>query len=349
MRESQEGFGAVTFNYDLQLNLDTSFSGRDLLRATLRAGNFSQNDNSFGGAGPSTLSTLEAAFQEDLGTTAADGSDVIGIDRLYYQFPWGLHPHPGRSGRTGGHAGDLAERVPSDTVLDVLTLPGAQGAYNLTLGTGAGLWWQKNGFAISANYVAANGQDAAPAVGGIASAGAGGSGTVQAGYHGRNWAVAGIFSYVQNANDLIVYATNFVANSFSNPGDTTALGLSGYWQPSQAGWIPSISAGWGYNSTGYAADVATTNLVATSQSWSIGLEWQNVLRNGNASGMALGQATFATSLHDGATPQDGNWMWEWWYKMQITDAITITPALFLSQPPPGRTHPVAGASTSSVD
>lgn len=340
VRESQEGFGAVTFNYDLQLNLDTSFSGRDLLRATLRAGNFSQNDNSFGGAGPSTLSTLEAAFQEDLGTTAADGSDVIGIDRLYYQFPLGDFTLT-----LGGRVGQedmLAiwpSAYPSDTVLDVLTLPGAQGAYNLTLGTGAGLWWQKNGFAISANYVAANGQDAAPAVGGIASAGAGGSGTVQAGYHGRNWAVAGIFSYVQNANDLIVYATNFVANSFSNPGDTTALGLSGYWQPSQAGWIPSISAGWGYNSTGYAADVATTNLVATSQSWSIGLEWQNVLRNGNASGMALGQATFATSLHDGATPQDGNWMWEWWYKMQITDAITITPALFYLSRPLGQDTP----------
>ena len=52
----------VTFNYDLQLNLDTSFSGKDLLRTVLRAGNFDFNSNlnAFG----SGLSTLEIAFQE---------------------------------------------------------------------------------------------------------------------------------------------------------------------------------------------------------------------------------------------------------------------------------------------
>ena len=50
----------VSFNYDLQLNLDTSFSGKDLLRTVLRAGNFDSNNNAFG----SGLSTLEIAFQE---------------------------------------------------------------------------------------------------------------------------------------------------------------------------------------------------------------------------------------------------------------------------------------------
>ena len=45
----------VTFNYDLQLNLDTSFSGKDLLRTVLRAGNFDGDRNAFGGG----LSTLE--------------------------------------------------------------------------------------------------------------------------------------------------------------------------------------------------------------------------------------------------------------------------------------------------
>jgi hypothetical protein len=44
----------VTFNYDLQLNLDTSFSGKDLLRTVLRAGNFDGDRNAFGGG----LSTL---------------------------------------------------------------------------------------------------------------------------------------------------------------------------------------------------------------------------------------------------------------------------------------------------
>jgi len=31
-------------------------------------------------------------------------------------------------------------------------------------------------------------------------------------------------------------------------------------------------------------------------------------------------------------PNDGNYAWEWWYKFQVTDNISVTPALFyLSQ------------------
>ena len=38
--ENQQFFGATTFNLDLQLILETSFTGKDLLTTTLRAGNF---------------------------------------------------------------------------------------------------------------------------------------------------------------------------------------------------------------------------------------------------------------------------------------------------------------------
>jgi hypothetical protein len=33
--------GNTAFNYDLRINLDTSFTGKDLLRTRLRSGNFS--------------------------------------------------------------------------------------------------------------------------------------------------------------------------------------------------------------------------------------------------------------------------------------------------------------------
>ena len=45
--DNKQTFGATTFQYDLQLNLDTSFTGKDLLRATLRSGNFDGGSNSF--------------------------------------------------------------------------------------------------------------------------------------------------------------------------------------------------------------------------------------------------------------------------------------------------------------
>ncbi len=335
VNSSRALYGATTFTYDVQLTFDTSFSGKDLLRTNLRAGNFA--DSSFGGAGPSTLSQLEVAFQEDLG--AGDGGDVVAIDRLFYQFPLGDFTFS-----LGGRIGQedmLAvwpSVYPAETVLDVLTLGGAPAAYNKNLGPGAGVWWQKNGFAISANYVAANATIGNPSEGGIASAGSGGTGTVQLGYSNDRWGLAAIYSRIQNGNDLIVYATNFSLASFSNPGSTNAFGLSGYWQPAKAGWLPSISAGWGLNSSTYDSGVDDSGLVSTSQSWSVGLQWQDVFAPGNALGMAVGQPTFATSLEGGDTPNDGNVVWEWWYKFQLTDHISVTPALFyLSRPLGGDT------------
>ena len=336
---NQKQFGATTFNYDVQLTFDTSFTGKDLLRTNLRAGNFDFNNNSFGGGGPSSLSQLEVAFQENLGNNG-DGGDVLTIDRLFYQVPFGDFTFT--VGGVVGQEDMLAiwpSLYPADTVLDVLTLAGAPAAYNKNLGAGAGLWWQNNGLAISANYVAANGDVGNPEEGGIGTSGAGSTGTVQLGYAAEQWAVAAIYSRIQNANDLIVYGTNFALNGFSEPGNTSAFGLSGYWQPAQSGWIPAISAGWGINSTSYSDGVNTQGLVSTSQSWSVGLQWDDAFRAGNALGMAVGQPTFATSLEGGNTPNDGNLMWEWWYKLQVSDQISVTPALFYLSRPLGADTP----------
>ena len=173
---ARQEVGATTFTYDLQLSFDTSFTGKDLLRTILRAGNF--GSSAFGGAGPTgSLSTLEVAFQEDA------GADVVGIDKLFYQFPIGS----GFTATVGGRVGQedmLAlwpSVYPSDTILNVLTLNGAPAAYNKNLGPGAGLWWQNGGFSVSASYVAANGNAGNPSEGGIGTNASAGTGTVQIG------------------------------------------------------------------------------------------------------------------------------------------------------------------------
>jgi hypothetical protein len=81
---------------------------------------------------------------------------------------------------------------------------------------------------------------------------------------------------------------------------------------------------------------------ATSQSWYVGLQWSDVFLKGNSAGMAVGQTTFVTAIDldgNGSSSQedifarDGNYAWEWWYKFQVTDNISVTPALFyLSRP-----------------
>ena len=333
---SQSSFGDTTFNYDMKLIMDTSFSGKDLLRIRLRAGNFDSTSNSFGGAGPSTLSQLEVAFQEQ------SGADNIGINRIFYQLPVGDFTFTiGGRVEQDNMVAIWPSLYPSDTILDLMTFGGSIGANDLDIGVGAGVWWQKHGFAISTNYVAANGELGDPSDGGIATQKAGGTGTIQIGYATKQWAIAATYAAIQNGDNPIPYGTNFALKSFNVPGNTSAFGLGGYWQPTEPGWIPSISAGWGITATRYTTNTDNANLVGETQSWSVGLMWDDALRKGNVFGMAVGQATFATSLNSGKTPNDSNYVWEWWYKIRLTDHIALVPALFYLSRPLGADTPAS--------
>ncbi len=309
--------GQVSFNYDLQLNLETSFSGQDLLRTVLRAGNFDSNRNVFG----TGLSTLEIAFQEDA------GPDVMGIDKLYYQFPIGKQ-FTATLGARVGQEDMLAlwpSAYPNDTILNVLTLNGAPTAYNKNIGPGFGLWWQNNGWSVTANYVAANAADSSQ---GLFTSGSAGTSTVQLGYGKENWGLAALYSYVQ-AGVAVPGATPFITTQIEEGGaNTNAFAISGFWQPTQSGWLPSISAGYGYNSS-------SGGDLSASQSWMVGLQWSDVLAKGNSFGMGVGQPSFATATRNDTPEESGVWAWEWWYKWQLSDAISVTPAVFYLNNPQG--------------
>ena len=343
---------ATTFNYDVQLTFDTSFTGKDLLRTNLRAGNF--GNSVFGGEPHSLgLAELEVAFEEDCGT-GVDCGDVVSIDKLFYQWPLG-----------GGITATLGARVgqedmlalwpsvyPSDTILNVMTVNGAPAAYSKNLGAGAGLWWQSNGFSISTNYVAANGDSGNPSVsvedggGGLGNRNSGATGSVQLGYQQEQWGLAAIWTYVQPETQFVPGTTPFTHSAIDHNlnAATNAWGLSAFWQPLRSGWLPSLSLGWGINSTTYSTPQPLGSL-STSQSWMVGLQWTDVFKKGNDFGFAVAQPVFATALNDGVTPNDGNYVWEWWYKIQVTDNITVTPALIYLSRPFGQVTP-AGESFS---
>ena len=330
----------TSFNYDLQLTLDTSFSGKDLLRTNLRAGNF--GSSVFGGEPHAlALAELEVAFQEGCGD-GVDCSDVVAIDKLFYQFPIGSQ-FTATIGARVGQEDMLAvwpSVYPSDTILNVMTVNGAPAAYSKNLGAGAGLWWQSNGVSLSATYVAANGNSSNPSVdpeeggGGIGGAFSGATGSVQLAYQRDQWGLAAIWTYLQPEGEFVPGTTPFTHGAIDHnlDGRTNAFGLSGYWQPISSGWLPSISLGWGINNTSYSSSQPSGSL-RTSQSWMVGLQWTDVFLKGNDFGFAVGQPVFATALTDDVTPYDGNYVWEWWYKFQLTDNITVTPALiYLSRP-----------------
>jgi hypothetical protein len=334
--------GATTFNVDLQLVLDTSFTGKDLLRTVLRAGNF--GTSAFGGAGPTgNLSTLEIAFEEDA------GPDVLGIDKLYYQFPIGTRFTATIGGRLGQE--DMLAVWPSayvtEPILNLFFLNGSPANYNKNAGPGAGLWWKNNGWSLSAAYVAATGFVGDPGGGGIGNRNSQATATAQLAYASERWALAAIYNTIQNGV-AIPGATPFTTAAFGTPSSsrTQAFGVSGYWQPAESGWIPSISTGWGISTTSYNSDPGAGAL-RSSQSWMVGLEWADALIKGNTLGMAVGQPVFATSLTSGRSPNDGNVAWEWWYRFQVTDNISVTPALFYLSRPLGQETP-AGETFSQL-
>jgi hypothetical protein len=336
---SRTNFGAVTFNYDIRIVLDTSFTGQDLLRTRLRVGNFDRGSNSFYGAGPTRLSQLEASFQENA------GANLVGIDRLFYQVPIGnVTLTLGAVVEQDDMLAMYPSVYPDSTILDLFTMAGTPVAYDLNVGPGAGIWWKQNAWSLSLNYVAQDASSGNPAEGGIGTQSSRASTTVQLGYQQEQWALALVYSAIQG--EVSPYSTNFMQEWFDQPGLTHTVGLSGYWQPISSGWVPSISAGWEINQTTYSQPV-DADAARNSTAWSVGLQWLNVLAPGNSAGMAFGQAPFATSLVSGNGVNDANWMWEWWYKVQVSDAITVTPGLFYLSRPMGQDTP-AGQSFNQL-
>jgi hypothetical protein len=330
--------GATAFNYDVRLNFDTSFTGKDLLRTTLRAGNFGQSPFGQPVVG---LNSTEVGFEESCGT-GADCGDVVAVNRLFYQFPIGSSFTATIGGRV--RQDDMLALWPSvypaDTVLDIFTYAGAPGTYSLNLGAGGGLWWKSGNWSISANYVAANGDNGNPSEGGIGTSGSQETGTVQLGYGSSNFGLAVAYTYSNGAGLYTGNGTPLAVAGFGASTSVNSVGVSGYWQPTNAGWFPSISAGWGINSHSADDNTLLGDVVdgATTQSWYVGLQWADAFVKGNTLGMGVGQATFMTSSgnDDLLEANDGNYAWEWWYKFQVTDNISVTPALYYLSAPVGQ-------------
>jgi len=303
-RNGEANADGTAFNYDLRLNLDTSFTGRDLLRTRLRAGNFS--DAPFGSS--SSLFKLDKA--------ESTGNNVE-IDRLYYQFPVG-------DGFTVT-AGPLVRNteiawVPSaykSGILDFFSVAGAPGVYNKATGAGVGVQYDKNGFVAGLNYVA---QDGDSTESGVFDSDGALNFLAQVGYRQENWGVGFGYRYGTEGTRVRTYNGIGGANgTLLGNQDSNSIAINGYWTPSESGWIPSISAGYGYNDvSGRAGSTDATD----SHSWFTGLQWNDVFVSGNSAGVAIGNPANSKNVADDAL------MLELFYKAQVTDNISVTPAIF---------------------
>jgi hypothetical protein len=303
--------GNTAFNYDLRLNFDTSFTGKDLLRTRLRSGNFSSDP--FGSS--------SSLFKLDKAETTAN---QVEIDRLYYQFPV--------SKSVTLTAGPLVRNtemswVPSaykSEILDFFAVAGTPGVYNKATGAGFGAQWKqptqkgKGGLVASLNYVAQEGEFSDS---GVFDSDGGLNVLAQIGYRAPQWGVAVGYRYGGENTRPRTYNGLLGANGTLLDGqESNSVALNAYWQPAQSGWVPSVSAGYGYNSVNGATGATDAT---NSDSWFVGLQWSDVFVAGNSAGVAVGQAPSAET----AGVSDAT-MIEIFYKYQVTDNISITPALF---------------------
>jgi hypothetical protein len=303
--------GNTTFNYDLRLNFDTSFTGKDLLRTRLRSGNF--NSDPFGSS--------SSLFKLDKAESTANS---VEIDRLYYQFPV--------SESVTLTAGALVRNtemswVPTayrSEILDFFTTAGVPGVYNKATGAGFGAQWKQptkkgqGGFIAGLNYVAQNGDDSET---GVFNADGALNLLAQVGYRAPQWGVAVGYRYGTEGTRPRAYNGLLGASGVLADGqESNSVAVNAYWQPQESGWIPSVSAGYGYNGVSGAPN---KNGATDSDSWMVGLQWSDVFAKGNAAGIAYGQAPSAdvTGVSDAS-------ILEIFYRFRVSDNITVTPALF---------------------
>ena len=308
--------GNTAFNYDVRLSFDTSFTGKDLLKTRLRSGNFSSQP--FGSS--------SSLFKLDKAETYAN---TMTLDRLYYSFP-------GLAKGVTLTAGALVRNtemawVPTaykSDILDFFSVAGAPGVYNKATGSGFGAQWVqpgkkgKGGFVAGINYVAQNGNDSTK---GQFDEDGSLNTLAQVGYRAPQYGIAFGYRYgtegtrVRNFNALGGGSGALGANQTSN-----GYALNAYWQPKKSGIIPSVSGAYGWNTVSLSNNRQTPTGATDSQTWFAGLQWADVFAKGNAAGFAIGAPGNAASLN----ADQKAIMWEAFYRYKVSDAISVTPAVF---------------------
>jgi hypothetical protein len=350
--DNYKGQDAFTFNYRLTLNLNTSFTGKDLLYTRLRSGNF--NTNAFSGKGyTGDITQL---------SVAKSNADVLKVDKLWYQFPLGADFQVYVGAKIENYYMLGAPASVYREILKDFKLGGYYGVYGASTSPGAGIVWKPNSqndpsdpkFTVALNYVAKNGAKGNPRKGGgIGTDTSKGKFLAQIGYGGPQWNINAGYAYIQDGM-TVGYGTPLGADTTVTGGDdesfsrgfndANAVALRAWWQPSKASWVPSISLGWdltSFNSKEFVRNIGGTGFDGaagqkkqTSQAWTVGLNWKDAFMKGNLLGFAIGQPQFETERENG-TPDDGNYAMELYYQFQVTDNISVTPAIFYVSRPFG--------------
>ena len=347
----------TVFQNRVRLDLQTSFTGRDILHTRLAAGNaqaFSLVGNGDvginGGVGNSAEGTQ--TFQVGAGT----GNNSVSIDRLTYEAPigpaqvylaasGGRHSHyaavnnPYFFDQTDGGNGALSTFASESPIYRIGG--GAGIALNLPLGRGGGILGNSS---ITAGYLASDANNPGLSQGltngdyaalGQLNFSVGDRLALAATYvHAYNSAGGNLFDSGAASNVNNTFGGNFAvgteqSNTLINAGSSNSYGVSAAFRPSDK---LSVSGFVSYH------DVTGGGIGDDYEAWSYGagVALADFGKQGNVLGFFAGAQPYSfnrTGLRPGVVGNDIPYQFEGFYKYRVSDNISVTPGvIWLTSP-----------------
>ena len=309
----------TVMGYRARLNIDTSFTGEDLLRTRIQAGN-------------SDFTNRATGIAEGSLRMAANSGSGATIDALLYQFPLGKNT----TITLEANAGAIDDFT--DTLNPYLDGDGGSGAlshfgtrnpiYYLMGGTGIGV---KHNFGekleLSAGYLAGTSTNSAasPTAGsGLFNGPYGIMGQVT--FKPSDRLKVGV-TYVNSYNIDFASAGSptgsTLANPFTNLGANTSSNSVGVGASFQFNPGLVLNANGGYT---------RTNVIGTGDldiwNWSVGLALPDFGKKGNVAGLIVGMEPKVTTATGGLLADTGTSIHvEGFYQYRVNDNISITPGI----------------------
>jgi hypothetical protein len=309
----------TVMGYRARLNIDTSFTGEDLLRTRIQAGN-------------SDFTNAATGISEGSLRMAANSGSAASIDALLYQFPLGKNT----TITLEANAGAIDDFT--DTLNPYLDGDGGSGAlshfgtrnpiYYLMGGTGIGV---KHNFGekleLSAGYLAGSSTNSAasPTAGsGLFNGPYGIMGQVT--FKPSDRLKVGV-TYVNSYNIDFASAGSptgsTLANPFTNLGVNTSsnsVGVGASFQVSN-GLVLNANAGYTRTNVITVGDLDIWN-------WSVGLALPDFGKKGNVAGLIVGMEPKVTNATGGLARDTGTSIHvEGFYQYRVNDNISITPGI----------------------
>ncbi len=327
--DAESDTDSITMEYMYQLNMNTSFTGEDMLYTRLKAGNVSDH---FVDKGQGTY--LSAG---------KNTSDSLKVDKIWYQFPVGDDLTVWVGPKIENYYMLASSPSIYKPVTKQFTLGGNGTVYGSSTKAGFGAAYVQptedpsaGRFAVSVAYTNQNG---AKSGGGLFDEDGKSALLTKLEYGTPQWQVSAAAALKENGWEDS-YFTTALGKDRNSAGSETAIGLRAYWRPDTTGAIPEVQLGYDVSTI----DDAPTGYADEASGWMVGLGWKDLLIDGNRAGVAFGSRVSATSIVGGTSdPSEDNSVWEAYYSFKINDGVTVTPAIFGGSDVESEGNDVSGA------